>query len=354
MTYPTRERRLLADVPAALAGLLEVPAGKVTTRSGDASGNDLVLSAAGQTFVVECSGSLTAGPVAARAERASQRTKRYAGRARRAIALVAVPFMSDAGRRACDAAGVSWFDLSGNAHIIAPGIRIIVDGRPNRFRRPGRPASLFAPKSARVVRWLLMHPGEAFTQRAIARSTGMTEGFVSRIVAGLERDSYIARAPGGALRAKDPRLLLDAWREDYRFSRHTMIQGHVAARSGDALARFVSDTLAAEKGEHAATGLAAAWQLTRFAAFRVATFFVTDAPSTELKARLGFSENARGANLWLVVPNDAGVFHGAQDRDGVRCVHPVQAYLDLKEHPERASEAAERLRAVFMNWKHNA
>jgi hypothetical protein len=30
---------------------------------------------------------------------------------------------------------------------------------------------------------------------------------------------------------------------------------------------------------------------------------------------------------------------------GVPCVHPVQVYVDLKDQPERASEAAEHLRA---------
>lgn len=294
--------------------------------------------------------------------------------------------MTEAGRRACEAASVSWFDLSGNAHIAGRAIRVLVDGRPNRFRRPGRPASIFAPKSARVVRWLLMHPERAFTQREIARATDMTEGFVSRIVARLEADSYLARVGmsgegdgsgsgygygGGSgagdgdgsgdsrqgrapVRVRHSSLLLDAWRDEYQLGKHTVIRGHVAARSGDALARFVSDTLVAEKVEHAATGLAAAWQLTHFAAFRVATFFVTGEPSTELKSKLGFREDVRGSNLWLVVPNDAGVFHGAQVRDGLRCVHPVQAYLDLKEHPERAIEAAERLRTEFMNWKRDA
>jgi hypothetical protein len=383
MGAQTKDERLLAEVPAALAGLLDVPIGEVTARTDDASGAHPVLSAAGQTFVVEWSGSPTAGPVAARAVKAAQRAK---GRDRRAIPLVAVPFMSEAGRRACEAARVPWFDLSGNAHIVAPGLRIIVEGRPNRFRGPGRPASLFAPKSARVVRWLLMHPDRAFTQREIARSTAMTEGFVSRIVARLEADSYLVRVgvsgegdgfgggygygsgagagagdgSGGShqgkapVRVRDASLLLDAWREEYQFSKHNIIRGHVSARSGDALARFVSDTLVHDKVEHAATGLAAAWQLTHFAAFRIATFFVTREPAAELKAKLGFRDDARGANLWLVVPNDAGVFHGAEDREGLRCVHPVQAYLDLKGHPERAAEAAERLRTEFMNWKRDA
>lgn len=383
MSVRLSEKQLVAQVPPALAALLDVPEKAVEWRHDHASGVDLLVSAAGQTFAVEVLRAGAAGPIAAHAEHVAKAATKHR---RRTIPLVAVPFMGEAGRRACEAARVAWFDLSGNAHIVAPGIRIIVDGRPDRFRQPGRPASIFAPKSARVVRWLLMHPERSFTQREIARATDMTEGFVSRIVARLEADSYIARVgvsgegdgfgsgygygagsgagdgdgSGGShqskppVRVRDASLLLDAWRDEYDFSKHTVIRGHVAARSGDTLARFVSDTLVADRVEHAATGLAAAWQLTHFAAFRTATFFVTSELSAELKAKLAFREDPRGANLWLVVPNDPGVFHGAKDRDGLRCVHPVQAYLDLKDHPERAVEAAERLRDEFMNWKRDA
>ncbi len=181
----------------------------------------------------------------------------------------------------------------------------------------------------------------------------MTDGFVSRIVSRLEHESYVLREPGGALRVKDPALLLDAWRDEYRFDKHVLLQGHVAARSGDALARLVGDTLAEGSVEHAATGLAAAWQMTRFAAFRITTFFLAEPPSKELREKLGFREDARGANLWLVLPNDAGVFHGAETQGGLRCVHPVQAYLDLKAHPERATEAAEHLRSELLSWRHD-
>jgi hypothetical protein len=34
--------------------------------------------------------------------------------------------MGEVGRNACEEAGVGWLDLTGNAHIIAPGIRVIV------------------------------------------------------------------------------------------------------------------------------------------------------------------------------------------------------------------------------------
>ena len=96
------------------------------------------------------------------------------------------------------------------------------------------------------------------------------------------------------------------------------------------------------------TGLSAAWQLTHFAAFRIATFFVEESLSPDLSEQLGFREEPRGANLWLVIPNDAGVFHGAELREGVSCVHPVQAYMDLKGHPERAADAAVQLRSELL------
>jgi len=346
MRARTKEKRLVSMVPATLSALLAVPEKEVLARESGPNGPDLLLSVAGKTFAVEVLNTSTAGQVVARAERATKAARTIHGRA---LPMVAVPFMGDAGKQACERAGVSWFDFSGNARIIAPGIRVIVDGRPNRFRSRGRPASAFAPKSSRVARYLLMRAGEAVIQREIARATGVSEGFVSRIVGRLEEERYIEREQDGALRVKDPRLLLEAWREQYRFFKHTVIQGHVVARSGDALARLVGDELKARSLEHAATGLAAAWQLTRFATFRIATFYLDAEPDSALREELGFREDERGANLWLVVPNDAGVLQGAQEREGLRCVHPVQAYLDLKEHPERASEAAERLRAELLD-----
>jgi hypothetical protein len=308
---------------------------------------DAVVAAVGQRFVVELGAAGSAGPVMRWAERAADAAEALG---EGAIPVVAVPYMGPSGKEACARAGVSWLDLSGNARIVAPGIRIIVDGRPNRFVKRGRPSSAFAPKSSRIARWLLMHAGEAMVQREIAEVTGVSQGLVSRVVSRLEEDHYVTRDDEGLVRVANPGLLLEAWRDAYRFSKHTVIRGHVAARSGDALTRAVGDALCAAKVAHAATGLSAAWQLTHFAGFRTATFFAEAEPTGALEAELGFREEARGANLWWVIPNDAGVFQGAEVRGGVRCVHPVQAYLDLGDHPERAAEAAARVREDLLGW----
>lgn len=303
------------------------------------------------TFVVAWKGSSATAPVSV----AVDHVRRYASAIdKSAIPLVAVPYMGPVGRQRCEEAGVAWLDLSGNARVFAPGVRVLVDGQPNRFKQRGRPSSAFAPKSARIARWLLMHPDKPTTQRELANATGMDEGFTSRIVAKLEADDLIVREPNGAVRPREPGLLLDAWREAYDFSKHRVLRGHVPARSGDALLHQLADALRDHGARHVATGLAAAWLLTKFAGFRVVTMYLLDRPAPDLLDRLGFRDEARGANVWLVVPNDEGVMHGSADRDGVLCVHPVQAYLDLKAHPERAKEAADRLRADFMKWSAHA
>ena len=176
----------------------------------------------------------------------------------------------------------------------------------------------------------------------------MDEGFTSRIVRQLEEQRLVARETSGAVKVADPDALLDAWREVYDFSRHHIVRGHIAARSSDEVLRQLAAQLKRSKIEHAATGLAGAWLLNQFAGFRLVAFYVAEMPSAEAQQVMGFHEEQRGENVWLVMPNDDGVFHGTVECKGVRCVHPVQVYLDLKNHPERSAEAAEQLRRTLL------
>ena len=343
---------LAKQVPGTLTMVLGVAAADVeVVRAGHAASADMLIKTPGHTYVVELKQASSAAAIAFAAKQVRERTRQMHPPA---IPLVAVPFMGDVGRRVCAEAGVGWFDLSGNAHIVARGLYIHVEGRPNRFKSAGRPANVFAPKSARVARWLLIHADEYCTQREIARATGMDEGHVSRIVARLEQEGFLVRGERSAVRPRDPALLLEAWRERYQFSKHHILQGHVAARSGEALLRMIAEVFANEQVEHAVTGLAAAWAFTHFAGFQLVTIYLAEGPAPAAMQRLGFREEPRGANLWLAVPNDAGVFQGATLEEGIRCVHPVQVYLDLKEQPERAAEAAERLRAERLTWSRHA
>ncbi|OGQ24146.1 MAG: hypothetical protein A2138_01010 [Deltaproteobacteria bacterium RBG_16_71_12] len=90
----SKDERMVSQVRAALAQLLEVEPGEVSVRSNGASAADLVVSAAGATFVVEWTTSASAAPVAATTKKAAQHAKALR---KRAIPLVAVPFMGEAG-----------------------------------------------------------------------------------------------------------------------------------------------------------------------------------------------------------------------------------------------------------------
>lgn len=265
------------------------------------------------------------------------------------VPMVATRYMTAAGKQHCQESGVSWIDMAGNGHIQAQGLYIHVEGRPDAYKPQGRPSSVFAPKSSRIARWLLIHPERFFHQRELAQATAMDEGFTSRIVSRLEEDRLIRRNRQGQIRVSNPDLLLDAWAEEYDFFKHQVHRTHMPARSGRDLLHAANSRLWSQGWDTAATGLAAAWAIRPFAEFRITTVYLKERDVTQLPW-MGTELEPKGANLWLVLPNDAGVFHGGGVYgEGIACVHPVQVWLDLRAHPERSAEAAQQLRATF-HW----
>jgi len=130
--------------------------------------------------------------------------------------------------------------------------------------------------------------------------------------------------------------------------------GETGRRLCEELLHKLAGVLEKQAPGYAATGLCAAWLYSHFANFRLATFYLPSVPGNELFNALGFREDEKGANTWLVVPNDEGVFHSSEAKEGIRCVHLLQVYLDLKDHPERSSEAASRLPHDYLKWRQDA
>lgn len=262
--------------------------------------------------------------------------------------ILAVPYMGKGAQELCEQAQLCWLDLSRNGRIVTASIFYQNLGNPNRFSQRGRPESAFGPRGSRIARRLLMDPSKAVRQRDLAKGTGLDEGHVSRVVGKLLEIGLVERGEDG-MRVVDVDALLNAWRGDYRFDRHHVIRGHIPVDRGEALTRFLAETLSKTGDLYAVTGLPAAWLWTRYTPFHLATVYISTLPSPGLKKVLGFQEEAGEANVWLVVPNDKDVFHGAELVDAIQCVHPVQAYVDLKSHPEPATEAAAELRRL-LRW----
>lgn len=260
------------------------------------------------------------------------------------IKTLVVPYMHELGRKYCNEASISWLDLSGNANITGPGIRIIIEDQPNLYKRPGRSSSVFAPKASRVARFLLYNYPGVFSQREIAEKTDLGEGYVSKIVKTLENLDLIARDEKEHIAIQDPVVLLDAWLEKYSFAKHNSIRGYIPARSGKSLMQQINDALTNKGIDFAVTGLGAAWLYTHFASFRTITVYINENISSALLSSLDFFESDVGSNTVIASPNDQSIFWGREEIEDIRCVHPIQAYLDLKDQPERAQEALHELK----------
>lgn len=312
-------------------------------------GGDFTIQLRGKTLVGEYKRSNDVATVAQAIEQVKEMVRQGSG----AEPLLIVPFMGEKGAERCRKEGVGWIDLSGNAHLSTDSFFIHVEGRPNQFKRKGRPSNAFAPKSSRISRFLLVHPNRRFRQKEIAERTGVDKGWTSKVVRRLEEKDLVRRENDGQVEVPDPSLLLSAWHEQYDFSKHEVLKGTVASKDSVDLTGRLAGAFESSDVEYAATGLAAAWLLTRFARFRITTFYLSRLPEDELKREIGLREDPKGANVWLVVPNDEGVFYGSSTREDVRHVHPVQTYLDLKGHPERSEEAADSIKSEYLDWSEN-
>ncbi len=302
---------------------------------------DVVVHHEGMIFIVEVKGRDEIPLI----NSARHRLGVYAASRPTVVPVIAVPYMGPKARAYARSEGLSWLDLSGNADIRGPGVRILVEGQPNRFASPGRPSTAFSDKASRISRAMLVEPQRWWRQRDLVEVTELSTGFVSKVVGRLDEDELLDRAPEDrSFGPRSPDLLLDAWAQVYDFRKHDILRFHAVGRTGASVAESVAKKLAGVSGlRWVATGLAAAWLWTHFADFRLATFFVSE-PLAD-PSSLGLRAVERGENVWIAVPRDDGVFYSDEQLSGIRCAHPVQVYLDLLGHPERAEEAASYLRA---------
>jgi hypothetical protein len=333
------EREASSRLPLLLESWLRTPAKATKARAGV----DLVLQADGRRFAFEVKGTDDIATL----QRAAEQLARYE-MSPTSVKAVAVPYMGPKARSWAAESGVSWVDLSGNADVHADQLRIVVSGEKNRYATAGRPSNPFTPRYARVSRALLHDADRWWKQVELAHEVDVPSGTVSKVVQHLDGLELLSRNKAGELRAASPSLLLDSWAQRYRFAEHSVRKYHVPARSGSEALQAVAARLSERDFKWAATGLSAAWLYTSFAGFRLNTFLVDQHPVDP--SALGLRPVDKGENVWLVVPKDDGAFYGMTEL-AAWCAHPVQVYLDLLAHPERAAEAAQALREQRLTWR---
>ncbi len=99
---------------------------------------------------------------------------------------------------------------------------------------------------------------------------------------------------------------------------------------------------------YAITAEAAADKVAPFARFSRVEMYVQDVAGWD--RALGLTSVPRGGNLVLITPEDAGVFDGSFERDGVQLTSRPQLYVDLVRRGGAAAEAASFMRERGELW----
>lgn len=259
--------------------------------------------------------------------------------------VFASAFLSARARALCKEAGVGYLDLAGNCYLHWGNFYLEKIVEKNPSPRRGRPPSLFAPVSSRLLRTLLEQPQRAWRISELAAESRVSLGQTSNVCRRLVDEGYGLRIDR-RVQIKQPGALLDAWREAATPDRHRYTAYYSFESTPEQLMARVADVGARQGWRYAVTAFGAASLVAPFVhGIGALHWYVAD----ELQAAqwvdaLGLRPVASGPNAVVLIPDDPGVFDGARVVQGVTLVGDIQLYLDLAREPARGREQADFLR----------
>ena len=255
------------------------------------------------------------------------------------MALVA-PYISPRSAEACRQAGVGYADLAGNCNLVLGLSVVIREGRPNPYQQKRPLRSVYGAKATRVLRVLLSDPPRRRKLQALADEAGVSIGLVHKVKSVLWEMEWIESDDTGLYLSR-PDLLVADWVENYSIRQNTVHEFYSFDSVADIEHRVASacEVLGAR---YAFTGFSAGARLAPSVRYKRVMVYVAAAVE-RVAAEAGLKPVDSGANVWLIVPYDEGVFYNSRGVEGASVVSPVQAHLDLTCLRGRGQEGAEAI-----------
>lgn len=277
----------------------------------------------------------------ARLKEAAELLRRRQGEHPGRLWVLAAPFLSPSRQELLRESGVPFFDLAGNAWIVADAIYVDRRGFVNPFSEQRRARGPFSDKASLVLRALIAS-GVGRGVRRIAEQVDLSPGYVSKVVQELEERGYVAWRENGLALHHGQELLQD-WVRAYRkhwIERRSYFLPVPRARAvmGAMRQSSISD-------DYALALQAGASLVAPHADFDVVDVYVHSIDAAvALANRLDAREVERGANLRVSVPYyRISAFFDRQEAAGLPVVSDLQLYLDLYDYPLRGREQAEQI-----------
>jgi DNA-binding transcriptional regulator YhcF (GntR family) len=266
------------------------------------------------------------------------------------VPVLAVPFISETGRRQVRDRGVNYIDLSGNAYIAFDNVLIHKTSTGYGYTFKKEEINIFSDKASLIVRELLSEPEDYHTVRALAERASVSVGWASEVLNELEERGYLDRKPRHGCRIRRIESLLDDWTDQYTFLGKNRVRSFfIDAVSLDEILDRIKKSKVSEQVEYALTVHAGAHLVAPFVQYNECHLYVGVQKDFErqvghLVGALQLTEPRAGGNLHVARPYyEHGTLHHVRVIDGLNVVSDLQLYLDLARFPVRGTEQAEKI-----------
>jgi hypothetical protein len=262
--------------------------------------------------------------------------------------LVVAPWLSERSRRRLTEAGLNYLDLTGNMRIVITNPALFIERTsttgPPRTQRSA--PALRGPKAGRVVR-LLADVAPPYGVLELAAASGVTPGYMSRLVDMLDREALVERTRRGGVTSVDWAELLRRRADSYSVLETNAVTRYVCP-NGAAFALEAARDLHLPKVW--LTGSFAAEQIVKVAAPTLLLLYATGGIE-ELVRVADMLPADEGANVMILSPYDSVVTEGgsrwvmAPLPPTVPLVACTQLVLDCLTGPGRMPAEGEALLA---------
>jgi transcriptional regulator with AbiEi antitoxin domain of type IV toxin-antitoxin system len=251
------------------------------------------------------------------------------------------PYISPYAASICEREGYGYLDFAGNCHLAFDQVYLHREGVPNPTPERRKLRSLYSPKSERMLRVLLCHPGRVWRLQDLAQEAEVSLGYTHRIKEQLLDREWLSEGREG-LRLVQPERMLTAWAENYDF-RRTRKHSYYSLLEVNGVEAAIAECGAQEGLRYAFTGFSGAARVAPYVRYQRVHAYISPGDRERFIQTAELKPVSSGPNVILLEPYDEGVYYEIQDLNGDRVVSPVQLYLDLRMLPGRGEDAAEFL-----------
>jgi len=243
---------------------------------------------------------------------AARQVKQYA-RGKNITPFVASVFLGDRAQEALKEEGVGYLDLAGNFYLNQDNFYAEKIVAKNPFSDIPPLKNLFAPVSSRITRALLIEPNRTWQLNELAKETDVSLGQSYSVIEKMIAQEFVFWNTDGKIALKDPKLLLEAWKEVYPTYENKRFSFFSFARSYD---EIIVSVLEKGRGQvpfafGSFTGAGFIAPFIRGLA-KVQLYVENREAVEQMQNLLDLRPVESGPNIELFVPYDKGVFYNTQ------------------------------------------